>query len=749
MPDEISNNPILDLDITTRYWFASLPSAYRHVSNSPFDNGIKFPQNIGTYALTFGVGLLFGKINKDFESNHYVHKIVNLFKTCIASYNISHGIGLAKENHEVLNHLNALAFGYIIGNAGKEEKKDSVDPARTNEVLSKYSHDSFLKLLDSTIAGQTKAKEQMAQAITMYMNRQKMEQVDERGCKILLLGPTGTGKTSLGKAVQKATGLPMITIDSSRLVNEGFKGTTLNCYLSRLKQLANNDKFLMERSIICFDEFDKLFINNGQTNNKVASEVLKMLEGADIEIGSVAQDDSIFLAGGGNINTSRMIFILSGAFTDVGKGKKGVEGITNERLIELGLTPEAVGRITDIIELQPLNQNDYHSVLNLENGTMSINNWQKEFKTVNAKLVIDPEVLQVIVEHAINEKLGVRGLDFLMKQLLKPKYSELLSQTSSQTNVTEEVELQLVHVTMKDWLETSFAKTQIARKSYPSLIELQQALNKRVIGQTEAKKIISEAVYFHLLRQSIGANVPKSNILMVGPSGCGKTYMLDVINQETGLPVAILDASKLTRKGMFEGNKPEDALAMLLEQTNGDIGLASKGIVFFDEFDKQLEDFKSLGDGVQNQLLRMLQGDEIKVSYKGKEVVIDTKEILFVFGGAFSKFPQLYQGQKISDDALLTCGIRPEFLGRIGHVVKLNKLTAKDLRSYLLDMNEQSPLAHWKQLFEKVGSQLVLTDPEINKLVEDAAKNPMGVRSLDKSLRELLLPRLVELLQVQ
>jgi ATP-dependent Clp protease ATP-binding subunit ClpX len=302
-----------------------------------------------------------------------------------------------------------------------------------------------------------------------------------------------------------------------------------------------------------------------------------------------------------------------------------------------------------------------------------------------------------------------------------------------------------VEITLDDWNQTDFAKTLARRKLPLPLSEIQEALDKRVVGQEEAKKKVAEAVYYHKLRIDLDLPLPKGNVLMIGPSGSGKTFMMEVLGEKLKLPVAILDASKMTREGAA-GAKLEDAIVKLLEQTNGDVNLASQGIIVLDEFDKQLEDLHSFirvtGESVQNQLLRLMQGDQVTVPFRGRKVTVDTSRILFTLAGSFLKFSQLYK-KEVGEEELLSCGLRPEFLGRIGYVAQLNPLGRAELRQYLTQTGEGSPLEPWRSAFEKRGLVFHLSDQEIDSLIEGSLSKQTGIRGLQNSLRQLLMPRLI------
>lgn len=604
----------------------------------------------------------------------------------------------------------------------------STNPPPIVSIPKSIDSDSLLQSLNKTIAGQDNAKKQIADVFALHLTRQQLGAagtpgIKQQPCNMLLVGPTGSGKTSIVKALAQAAGFHLLTIDASRLVNEGFIGTGLSTYL---KELEGKDP---KKVIVFFDEIDKLFTNQCVNNDKVQAQLLQMLEGNPYYFG---------VGGNGKLSTNHMTFILGGTFGDLQQGEKGGGEISTERLAQFGLSSELLGRLTDIIQLEPLTSEQYHQVLALEEGNISLRKWEREFAAAEAKLDLDQKVIDIIVEQAVNEKLGVRGLDLLLRQLLNHKLSEAFR------NKTFHEQL-VIQVGIEEWDATNFAKTLAKRKSFPTLEEIKAALDRHVIGQEKAKKEIAEIIYYHRWRLNSDIPLPKRNALMMGPSGSGKTFMMEVLSEKLKIPLAILDASKLTIEGATSGNKIENALIQLLEQTNGDIKLVERGIIFLDEIDKQFEDAlknsSASGISIQNQLLRVLQGDKIQVKYKGKNVTINTENILFIIGGAFSKFPQLYNVKEVDHALLLKCGIRPEFLGRIASFVQLNQPTEKDLRTYLNRTDADAPLLPWRKVFETQEKKWPLDETKIKEFIKRNLHNGLGIRGFNNDILNFLVPK--------
>ncbi len=140
----------------------------------------------------------------------------------------------------------------------------------------------------------------------------------------------------------------------------------------------------------------------------------------------------------------------------------------------------------------------------------------------------------------------------------------------------------------------------------------------------------------------------------------------------------------------------------------------------------------------------MMQGDKVTVQYKGKSKTVDTTNILFVMAGAFSKFPELYEKEKLEDSDLLRCGITPEFLGRTGYVTQLEQLNASHYREYLVGMGENALITNWIKAFEKMGAELLVDDEVIDEIIAKALKTKTGLRGLQNILRQKLSPKVLE-----
>ncbi len=317
-------------------------------------------------------------------------------------------------------------------------------------------------------------------------------------------------------------------------------------------------------------------------------------------------------------------------------------------------------------------------------------------------------------------------------------------------------------------------------------IEIKEFLDQYVIGQDDAKKILSVAVYNHYKRitqkqQNEEVEIEKSNIIMVGETGTGKTLLAKTIARLLNVPFAIVDATVFTEAG-YVGEDVESMLTRLLQVCNYDVSAAEKGIVYIDELDKiaRKGDNPSItrdvsGEGVQQGLLKMLEGTEVLVPPQGgrkhpeqKMIKLNTTNILFICGGAFdgidkviarrintnaigfnvNKTEQEAQRQNllqfVSAQDLKGFGLIPELLGRLPVVTHLDPLDTKTLRSILTEP-KNSLMKQFTRLFSYEGVELHLEDAVLDFMVEKALEYKLGARGLRTICESILTDAMFEL----
>ena len=310
--------------------------------------------------------------------------------------------------------------------------------------------------------------------------------------------------------------------------------------------------------------------------------------------------------------------------------------------------------------------------------------------------------------------------------------------------------------------------------------EIKEFLDQYVIGQDQAKKQLSVAVYNHYKRllhakdENREVEIEKSNVIMIGETGTGKTLLAKSIARELNVPFCIVDATILTEAG-YVGEDVESILSRLLMVADYDVEKAEKGIVFIDEIDKiaRKSDNPSItrdvsGEGVQQGLLKLLEGSIVNVPPQGgrkhpdqKYIQVDTKNILFISGGAFDGIKDIiekrlnkqaigFSKEKLenveSEDEILRqlnaidlkkFGLIPELLGRFPIVTYLDKLT-KETLVRIMKEPKNSIINQFVELFKMDGTKLEFTDAAVDKIVERTMEMGLGARGLRGTTEKVL-----------
>lgn len=305
-------------------------------------------------------------------------------------------------------------------------------------------------------------------------------------------------------------------------------------------------------------------------------------------------------------------------------------------------------------------------------------------------------------------------------------------------------------------------------------------LDQHVVGQRDAKQVLSVAIVNHYKRISNpdpDIEIQKANILMLGPTGTGKTLMARTVARYLNVPFVIADATTLTEAG-YVGDDVESLISRLYIAANGDVEQCERGIVFLDEIDKISRKSESStvsrdvsGEGVQQALLKLIEGTKCRISPQGSRrtpstdsVEIDTANILFIGGGAFVGLDQIVktrvQGTAIGFGAMLTdtnadavpatpddlvrYGLIPEFVGRFSSTVNLQGLSKAQLIDILTSIKNNF-IAQYKWLFEQDGVVLDFDSDSLELIADRTLRSRTGARGLHTELERVLLPHMFDL----
>lgn len=631
--------------------------------------------------------------------------------------------------------------------------------------------------LNLEVIGNDHAKKTLSSAVYAHQRRivynyfakNAEDQPEIEKSNVLLLGPTGSGKTLILNTLAKFLGVPFVSVDATTFSEAGYVGSDPQDMINQLYIQSGYDQKQTERGIIYIDEIDKLAMglegNRSEHQRAVQQAFLKMIEGTEVNTGGYFSSTKI--------DTSNILFICGGAFVGLEKlleaGGVDVdkhspfEEVLSDDIANFGLIPEFVGRLPALTHLQSPTEDTYKLILMKPKNSL-FKQYKRLFKENQHNLSITDAAIDIIAHRAHRLATGARALRAVMDEILAEKMFKLPEMRPQNivldgdgaggidirlTNMTdvEEPEVFELQVSSHD------SKLESLKEHVPTPREIKAELDKNVIGNEQTKRVLATAINnhytrtLHRLKNNNEPVIEKTNLLLLGPTGSGKTHVLKTLEHDLKVPMVIVTATDFTPVS-YRGRDPEQAVIDLLSHCR-DVEQCERGIIFIDEFDKL-----ALGTGdpnrdehnraIQQGFLKLIEGTTVSAG----RYTVDTSNILFICAGAFVGMEDILTDRGITIDKqkpfdavdavdIVSYNLIPEITGRIPTIIDLEAPSLETFKMMLLK-TENSLLKQKKKELSVYGHELIFHESSVDRLAQLATERPTGARALKTVLDDAL-----------
>ena len=634
--------------------------------------------------------------------------------------------------------------------------------------------------LSLEVIGNNHAKKTLASAVYAHQRRivynhfakNAEDQPEIEKSNVLLLGPTGSGKTLILNTLAKFLCVPFVSVDATTFSEAGYIGSDPEDMVNQLYIQSGYSTEETERGIIYIDEIDKLAMglegNRSEHQRATQQAFLKLIEGTEVNVGGYSSS---------KVDTSNILFICGGAFVGLEKllemdgleidEHSPFEEVLSDDIANFGLIPEFVGRLPALTHLQSPTEDTYKLILMKPKNSL-FKQYKRLLKENQHNLSITDAAIDIIAQRAHRLATGARALRAVMEEILAGEMFELPGMNPQDIVIDSDsaggIEIKLSDATdieepevFELQVSSRDSKLESLQEHIPTPSEIKAELDKNVIGNEETKRVLATAVNshytrtLHRLKDNDEPVIEKTNLLLLGPTGSGKTHVLKTLEQDLKVPMVIVSATDFTPVS-YRGRDPEQAVVDLLSHCR-DVEQCERGIIFIDEFDKL-----ALGTGdpnrdehnraIQQGFLKLIEGTTVSAG----RYTVDTSNILFICGGAFVGMEKILTDRGVVIDKgkpfdavdavdIVSYKLIPEITGRIPTIIDLEAPNLNTFKMMLLK-TENSLLKQKKKELSVYGHELFFHESSVDRLAQLATERPTGARALktvlDGALQDLM-----------